>query len=292
LSTRQAVTKTVLLTILALIAFAGNSVLCRLALGANTIDAAGFTSVRLLSGIVVLVAILKLSSRNEADKSNGSWKASTMLFLYAIAFSYAYISLDTGTGALVLFGAVQITIILVSLFSGNKMVVMEWVGVIVAFFGFVYLVLPDVTTPSLSGFVLMAVAGIAWGFYTLQGKGSHNALADTAYNFIRTIPFVAVLLLATFSSITFTAEGIFLAALSGAVTSGIGYAIWYSALGGLTVTQAAVVQLFVPVIAAFGGTVFSDEVISLRLAISSVLILGGILAVVLGRIYAMRNTNV
>lgn len=206
-----------------------------------------------------------------------------MLFLYAITFSYAYISLDTGTGALILFGVVQITIILVSRFTGTYLHVMEWLGVIIAFMGFVYLIFPDISTPSIKGFLMMTIAGMSWGFYTLFGRSSKQPLVDTGYNFIKTLPMVVILALITMKNATPTAEGIVLAALSGGITSGIGYAIWYVALGGLTSTQAAVLQLTVPIIAAFGGVIFVSEPVSRRLVMASFLILGGILLVVLGK---------
>jgi drug/metabolite transporter (DMT)-like permease len=282
------VLRTLILTALALIAFAANSVLCRLALDGGTIDAAGFTVIRLLSGALVLSAILKIKNNKSRLSSKGSWSASFMLFLYAITFSYAYITLDTGTGALILFGAVQITMIALSLLSGNRLHLSEWLGVSIAFTGFVYLVLPGVTTPSVIGFSLMTVAGMAWGVYTLKGKGSESPLRDTAYNFLRTIPMIAIVGIAAISQAHFSTTGIGLAVLSGGIASGIGYTIWYTALSGLSATQAAVVQLSVPVIAAFGGVLFVSEAITLRLAISAVLILGGILLVVLGRYYFVR----
>ena len=279
--------KTIGYTTFALLAFAGNSVLCRLALGEGQIDAASFTVIRLLSGIVTLIIILKLiqltQSTPQKTTSKGSWSAALMLFVYAIAFSYAYVSLDTGTGALILFGAVQITMLLVGILSGNRLHYVEWIGVATAFCGFVYLVLPSVSTPSLTGFILMTVAGIAWGFYTLKGKGSKHPLGDTAYNFLRTLPLVAILLALTIPQIQLSQTGILLAVVSGAVTSGIGYTLWYIALGGLTPTQAAVLQLLVPVIAAIGGVVFAGELISTRLVVASALVLGGILLVVLGK---------
>lgn len=208
-----------------------------------------------------------------------------MLFLYAVCFSFAYVSLDTGTGALVLFGSVQITMIIVSIVSGHRLHISEWVGMLVAFGGFVYLVLPGVSTPSFLSFVLMTVSGMAWGFYTLRGKSSAYPLGDTAYNFARTIPFVIILLLITSQTLQLSWEGIILAVISGAVASGLGYTVWYMALGGLSVTEAAVVQLSVPVIAAIGGIVFVSEAITVRLLFSAVMILGGILIVVLGRYY-------
>ncbi|TQV82661.1 DMT family transporter [Exilibacterium tricleocarpae] len=282
--------KIVLCTTLALLAFAGNSILCRLALGTGTIDAASFTTIRLLSGIVVLAAILQITKAGNEQISKGSWRASFMLFLYAATFSFAYISLDTGTGALILFGSVQITMILASLISGNKLHYSEWIGMLTAFCGFVYLIMPGLATPSLMGFILMTVAGIAWGIYTLAGRGSKNPLSDTAHNFLRTLPFVAILVAATFQYANLSREGILLAVLSGGIASGLGYAVWYIALGGLLVTQAAVVQLIVPVIAAVGGVLFANEVISLRLLLSSIMILGGILTVILGKHYFSQWT--
>jgi drug/metabolite transporter (DMT)-like permease len=276
-------TKPLVFTTLALIAFAANSVLCRLALGGKTIDAAGFTSVRLLSGAIVLLCILKLRGNENGLSTKGSWTAAFMLFLYAVTFSFAYLTLNTGTGALILFGSVQITMILRSHLSGNRLLLIEWVGVVVAFSGIVYLVLPGVTAPSLTGFSLMTLAGIAWGLYTLKGRGSTNPLSDTCYNFLRSIPFVIVIGLFFFHDAHITRQGIILATISGSITSGIGYTLWYIALRGLSTTQAAVVQLSVPVIAGFGGVVFVSEQISLRLTLSALLTLGGILMVILGR---------
>ncbi len=288
----NSILKIFILTGLALIAFAANSVLARLALGNETIDASSFTVIRLLSGSLVLLIIITIS-RNTGSPGKGSWPASFMLFLYAITFSYAYIVLDTGTGALILFGAVQITMILLSFISGTRLHYTEWVGVLVAFTGFVYLILPGVTTPSVFGFLLMTIAGIAWGGYTLRGRGSKNPLRDTASNFIRTTPLVIILAIATINNSHYTAEGILLALLSGGLTSGIGYTLWYIALGGLSVTQAAVLQLSVPVIAAVGGVIFVSEAITSRLTISSIMVLGGILMVILGRYYINRlSTNV
>ena len=191
---------------------------------------------------------------------------------------------------MILFGSVQFTMILAGLLSGNRLHFFEWSGVIVAFSGFVYLVLPGLSSPSLSGFILMAIAGIAWGFYTLAGKGSRNPLADTTFNFMRTLPLVLILIALSFKYAAISSQGILLAVISGAITSGIGYTIWYIALGGLTAVQAAVLQLLVPVIAALGGVVFSNETITLRLILSSLMILGGILAVILGKHYALKVT--
>lgn len=278
-----------ILTGLALIAFAANSVLGRLALGNGTIDASSFTILRLLSGSIVLLIIIIAKRKITGGSTKGSWVASFMLFLYAVTFSYSYISLDTGTGALILFGAVQVTIILISLVSGIRLHFTEWVGVMIAFTGFVYLILPGVTAPSTIGLLLMTVAGIAWGIYTFKGSSSKNPLMDTAYNFFRTIPLVILLAIFTINNANYSLNGIILALLSGGITSGIGYAIWYVALGGLSSTQAAVLQLSVPVIAALGGVVFVSEEITFRLAISAVMVIGGILIVVLGKYYFTQH---
>ena len=277
--------KIIVCTSFALLAFSGNSILCRLALGGNSIDAASFTIIRLLSGILVLVVILKVFNSDGQSASRGSWFASFMLFLYAVTFSFGYISLDTGTGALILFGSVQITMILSSLISGSRLHYFEWIGMIIAFLGFAYLVGPSLTSPSLMGFVLMTISGIAWALYTLRGRVSINPVGDTGYNFLRTLPFVIILIIATFQNAHLSQQGILLAALSGAIASGAGYVVWYIALQGLSITQAAVIQLFVPVIAAIGGVIFANELISLRLVLSSAMVLGGILIVVLGRYF-------
>ena len=279
------IVKSLILTTLALIAFAANSVLCRMALGENTIDASSFTVIRLLSGVLVLLAIVKITHSKKSLSSTGSWLAGMMLFLYAITFSFAYMTLETGSGALILFGSVQITMIFLSLFSGNRLHLSEWIGLSIAFIGFVYLVLPGVTAPSITGFILMSVAGIAWGIYTLKGRGSDDPILDTSSNFLRTLPFVILLAITAVNTAEYSIEGIVFAVLSGGIASGIGYTIWYSALGGLSVTQAAVVQLSVPVIAALGGVIFVSETLTRRLTLSALMILGGILLVVLGRYY-------
>ncbi len=275
--------KIVFLTSLALFAFAANSVLCRLALGSGAMDAASFTVIRLITGVIVLVVIATTQYKSDLIQTRGSWDASLMLFLYAVTFSYAYILLDTGTGALILFGSVQITMILLSLISGTRLQRMEWAGILVAFSGFIYLVLPGVSAPSLSGFLLMTTAGIAWGLYTLKGRRSTNPLMDTTFNFARTIPFVIILLLLTFQNAEISLEGVVLASLSGGLASGVGYTIWYSALKGLSSIQAAVVQLSVPIIAALGGVMIMSESITFRLLLSTSLILGGIILVIFSR---------
>ena len=281
--------KLFVLTTLALIAFAANTVLCRWALAEPSIDAASFTTVRLVSGALTLYLIILFMQSGRRADARGSWRGSLMLFGYAITFSYAYLILDTGTGALILFGSVQISIILVTLWQGTRLHAMEWLGLALAFGGFVYLVLPGVSTPSLTGFILMALAGISWAFYTLNGRGSSAALLDTAYNFIRTIPFVAVVMLFAFRHAHVSTQGIVLAILSGALASGVGYTIWYMVLRDISNTMAAVLQLLVPIIAALGGVIFVGEPITLRLSLAGLLILGGFLLVILGRYYYARR---
>ncbi len=278
--------RTVMLTTVALLAFAANSVLSRLALGQQALDAASFTEIRLLSGAVVLYVLLSVRTKRWTYPAAGSWSATLMLFIYAGTFSYAYNTLETGTGALILFGAVQMTMILLTLMAGNRLHGMEWLGVTMAFSGFVYLVLPGVGAPSWSGFLLMAVAGVAWGIYTLKGRDSKQPLQETTGNFVRTLPLLAVLAIVAIGQAHYSVKGVLLAVLSGGIASGIGYAIWYMALAGLSSALAAVVQLLVPVIAALGGVVFVSEAVSLRLLVSAGLILGGILAVVLGKTWS------
>ena len=278
--------RTVFLSLLALIAFAGNSVLCRLALTEPSIDPASFTLARLLSGIAALWMLLVLKNikaPSKSEQANGSWLSAFMLFAYAALFSYAYVSIDTATGALVLFGSVQIALIVISLIKGYKLKLGEYAGVLLALSGFVYLVLPELQKPSLSGFIMMSLAGVAWAFYTVGGQGSLNALRDTAFNFTRTFPLLILLLVFTFANISLSPYGITMAVLSGAITSGLGYAIWYAALPSLTTLQAGVIQLFVPIIAAFGGLLFADEAITLRLTIAAALVLGGIMLVIVAK---------
>jgi drug/metabolite transporter (DMT)-like permease len=273
-------------TTAALIAFAANSVLCRIALKDNAIDASSFTAIRLLSGVLMFVFLLSFKTKSltsSSEKKGSSWKTGLMLFIYAVTFSFAYISLDTGTGALVLFGAVQLTMIITSIIMGNKLHISEWLGVVISFSGLGYLVYPTLTTPSLSGFILMGLSGIAWGAYTLAGRGSADPMMDTASNFKYTMPLVLCLILIAFPMINISFDGAVLAVMSGALTSALGYTIWYIALGGLSEVEAAVVQLSVPAIAAIGGVLFVSESISTRLVIACILVLGGILTVLIGR---------
>lgn len=252
-----------------------------MALGGGQIDAASFTAARLLSGALALLLILKLKGERGATQ-RGSWKAALMLFLYAAAFSFAYLELRVGAGALVLFGSVQVTMILAGIVAGERMRIVDWAGFLIAAGGLVYLVLPGISAPPLGASVLMAVAGIAWGVYSLLGRTSRNATASTAENFSRAAILSIPLYFLMKNGETITGSGLLLAIISGAVTSGLGYVIWYAALRGLTATQAAVVQLSVPVLAAAGGVAFLQEAVTQRLIIAAAAILGGV-AVVLAR---------
>ncbi len=264
------------LTTLALVAFAGNSVLCRLALKDGSIDAASFSTVRLVSGAIALLVILYATNRGTRPASSGSWMSATMLFLYAVCFSFAYVSLDTGIGALILFGMVQATMVTGALWAGDRPTVAEWIGWLLAVSGFVYLVSPGLTAPSPVGSVLMGIAGIGWGIYSLRGRKEPYALSATTYNFVRSVPLVLVVSALSLKEMHLSTNGIVLAILSGAITSGIGYAIWYTALRSISTMQAAMVQLSVPVLAAAGGVIFLAESVSVRLIFSGLLILGGI----------------
>ncbi|HYT58291.1 MAG TPA: DMT family transporter [Verrucomicrobiae bacterium] len=269
-------TVTAALTVLALIAFAANSVLCRLALAEPIIDPASYTAVRLITGAVTLWIIAAFRSDGSFGKFGGSWISAAMLFLYATTFSFAYISLSAGTGALILFAAVQITMIAVGLYTGERPEILEWLGLFIAICGLIYLVSPGITAPSILGSVLMATAGIAWGIYSIRGRGAFDPVSATTANFLRTVPLAVGIGLAWLPTLTITPMGFLWAALSGSITSGVGYVLWYAVLPHLTATRAATVQLAPAPLAALGGVVVLSEAISLRLIISAVVILGGV----------------
>jgi drug/metabolite transporter (DMT)-like permease len=269
------------LTLLAMLAFAGNSLLCRAAFHATRIDAASFTTIRVVSGALALWLIVRAQSGR--GKAAGSWASAAALFAYAAAFSFAYLSLTAATGALLLFGAVQATMIGVGLWRGERLRPWQLVGLARALGGLVGLLLPGLSAPPLLGAALMLAAGVAWGVYSLRGKGAGDPLRATAGNFVRAVPFAAVLSVAMLASATFDASGAALAVASGALTSGIGYAIWYTALPGLKAASAATVQLSVPLITALGGIVVLGEPLTLRLVLASIAILGGIALVIVER---------
>jgi drug/metabolite transporter (DMT)-like permease len=268
------VTRVIFLTAFALLAFAFNSILCRLALRGGEADAVGFTIVRLAAGVITLV-LISLVARKASLKS-GSWLSALWLAAYAICFSLAYLGVTAGTGALILFGSVQITMVFLAIARGERPSLIEWLGIVVAIGGLVYLVLPGLAAPPLNSSLLMTAAGGSWGFYTLRGKKSSDPLADTTGNFVRTLVVIPILALAFWSELHLTPQGTLLAFLSGSVTSGIGYAVWYAALKYHTATRAAVLQLAVPVIAAVIGTFFLAETANLRLGVAGTLVLGGI----------------
>ncbi len=270
--------KTYLYTLAALIAFAANSVLCRLALKDAAIDPASFTNLRLFSGALTFIVLqILFSSRKPTHvKRKSVYFSALMLFVYALAFSFAYITLDTGTGALILFGAVQLTMIIVSWFRGKRLGVWEGIGIAVSFSGLIYLVYPTLSTPNVFGAVLMAISGAAWGFYTLAGKQASDPFLATALNFKLTLPLLMILALVTLPDLAITTHGALLAVLSGSLASALGYTIWYQALKGLQTSEAAVMQLSVPILAAVGGILFVSEPITSQFLIASLLVLGGI----------------
>lgn len=267
---------TAALTVLALIAFAANSLFCRLALAEPLIDSASYTAVRLITGAVALWIIMGLRLNGFFGKSGGSWISAATLFLYAVTFSFAYVSLSAGTGALILFAAVQITMIAVGLYTGERPGILEWLGLLVAIGGLIYLVSPGLAAPSTAGSLLMTTAGIAWGVYSLRGRGAGDPVLVTTDNFLRTVPMAIAVVLLWLPVLTITPKGLLWAALSGSITSGVGYVLWYAALPRLTATRAATLQLTVPVLAAIGGVTVLSEAVSLRLVISAVVILGGV----------------
>ena len=267
------------LTMAALVAFASNSILCRLALRSGAIDPASFTSLRLLSGAIVLAAMVWASRSGRETPSSGSWGSAAALAIYAIAFSWAYVSLSAGTGALLLFGAVQVTMIAVAIREGERAPWLEWAGLAVAVIGVVFLVSPGLAAPPPAGSALMIAAGIAWGVYSLRGRRAGSPVFATAANFLRAAPLalgVSAAMLVGREPVVISASGAGLALASGVLASGFGYVIWYAALRGLTALRAATVQLSVPVITAAGSIVLLGEALSLRFVVAAMLILGGV----------------
>jgi drug/metabolite transporter (DMT)-like permease len=280
---------TVRLTLFALIAFAGNSILARLALGNEAIDPASFTALRLGSGALCLCLIVLYQNKSFGPigaLNFGNWKPAAVLSVYAVSFSFAYIWLETGVGALILFSAVQATMIGVALWRGDKLRRNQWIGIVIAMGGLGWLLAPGAGAPSVVGGGLMILSGICWAFYSLHGQGAEDPTLATTRNFIMALPAVAVLAFAAFLLPTdyskITGWGVTFALTSGAITSGLGYIVWYAALRSLRTTTAAVVQLLVPVLAAVGGIVFMNEAITLRLLLASSLILGGIYITIKG----------
>jgi drug/metabolite transporter (DMT)-like permease len=271
--------RTIILTMLAMIAFAGNSLLCRAALKHTSIDAASFTTIRLISGAMMLWLVVRIS--RGARTGTGNWPSALALFAYAAGFSFAYVSLPAATGALLLFGAVQATMIGHGIWAGERLLRLQLLGLVLALAGLVGLLLPGLSAPPVIGSLLMLGAGVAWGVYSLRGRGAGDPIRVTAGNFLRAVPVAAAMSVLMVDRTSLDNTGILYAVASGALASGIGYAIWYTALPALKAAKAATVQLSVPVIAAVGGAVLLGEPLTLRLVLSSAAILGGIALVIL-----------
>jgi drug/metabolite transporter (DMT)-like permease len=279
---RVSTVRTIGLTALAMLAFAANSVLCRLALGQQLIDPASFAAVRVFTAAATLVAIV-LPRWRARGRSGGNWRSAGVLFAYLVSFSFAYQSLSAGTGALILFGAAQLTMIGSALRGGDSFPLLGRAGFVLAVAGLVVLVAPGVTAPSPIGALLMAIAGLAWGLYSLMGRGDGDPLEVTVNNFIYLVPCVIVLGLVFAADRHLTLKGLCFAALSGSLASGLGYVVWYAAQKRLSAITAATVQLSVPVVAALGGLVLMTEPVTLRLVLASCATLGGIAIVIAQR---------
>nr|WP_238992611.1 MULTISPECIES: DMT family transporter [Pseudomonas] len=278
-SNSSASARLIAMTCFAMLAFAANSLLCRLALKHTAIDAASFSVVRLASGALVLWLMCAL--RRSSNTIKGSWKGAAALFVYVFAFSFAYRHLETGTGALLLFGAVQLSMVLYGLFKGERMHALAIVGFVLAIVGLVSLLLPGAAAPDPVSAFTMLLSGVAWGIYSLLGKTVADPLATTTGNFLRSIPLVLIASLPFLSELRWDPQGILYAVLSGALASGFGYAVWYVAVCHLAAFQAATVQLSVPILASLAGIVFLGEALSERIVLASVAVLGGV-ALVLG----------
>lgn len=286
----QPTSQTILLTGVAMGAFAANSLLCRMALGAGLIDAGSFASLRTMAGALTLAALLTVRGNPRSAFGANHWRTGAMLFTYMVFFTFAYRSLSAGTGALILFGAVQLTMFMAALRSGEGFSPVSWGGLALAVAGLVYLVSPGLTAPDPLGALLMTVAGVAWGLYSLLGRSAGDPLTATAGAFIAALPAVLAVsaVAGAFNDVHIEATGALLAIASGAIASGLGYVVWYAALRGLTAARAAIVQLSVPVIAAFGGILFIGEDITLRLILASIATLGGVAIVLAQRTAAKR----
>lgn len=261
--------------ILALICFAFNSIICRLVLSNGSINPIEFTTIRLLSGVLILILVTRTRKVRKQDYHLRHIFSAGTLFLYMISFSFAYVNLNASTGALLLFGAVQVTMIIAGFIQGMKIKLIEIVGLLIALLGFVFLFIQGWETPTLKGGILMIIAGVSWGIYSIIGGKESNPILATKRNFSYAIPFAFVSFL-FINGLKITFSGGFFATVSGAITSGLGYVVWYTALRSLNVTQSATIQLLVPIITAIGGVIFLSEIMSLRLILSSIMILCGV----------------
>ncbi|MBA4781968.1 MAG: DMT family transporter [Rhizobiales bacterium] len=280
--------RTAILATITMIAFACNSIFGRLALSSEAIDPASYTTIRLISGAMMLLLIVSLRGGFRGHAPDGSFLGTTglsalALFGYAAFFSFAYLSVDTGVGALILFACVQGTMILWGVYKGERPDMQQWVGMTLAFAGFVYLVSPGLAAPDALGSVLMGIAGISWGIYSLRGRGQKDPVQATARNFIATVPLCIVLSILLIDRSAIELPGVILAVTSGAVTSALGYSLWYETIKGLSATKSAIIQLTVPVIATAGGALFLGEPVSLRYVLASILILGGVALTVIAK---------
>jgi drug/metabolite transporter (DMT)-like permease len=287
-SSASHVPRTLALTALAMLAFAANSVLCRLALGQQLIDPASFATVRVLTAALTLVVIV-LPRWRARGRAAGNWRSAGVLFAYLISFSFAYLSLSAGTGALILFGAAQLTMIGTALRGGESFSALGRFGFLLAVAGLVILVAPGVTAPNRVGALLMGIAGLSWGTYSLLGRGAGDPLEVTANNFLYLLPCVALLSLCFAADRHLSSTGLAYAAASGSVATGLGYVIWYEAQKRLSAISAATVQLSVPVAAALGGLVLMTENVTLRLVLASCATLGGIALVLTQRSRAAES---
>jgi drug/metabolite transporter (DMT)-like permease len=281
-------THPVLLTSAAMLCFAANSLLCRLALAPDLIDPASFTSVRVLAAGLMLTVVVWLRRRRLPSLAYAKPRSVAALFAYLILFSFAYTRLSAGTGALILFTCVQFTMFAVALREGERFTAPAWAGLAIAVAGLVYLVLPGISAPDPVGALLMAGSGIAWGFFSLLARGVDHPVEANASNFLCCLPLAAAINLFDAASFHATAAGLGLAVASGAIASGLGYAIWYLALRHLTAARAATVQLSVPAIAALGGVLLLAEPLTLRLLLASAATLGGIAVVLTQRMARKR----
>ncbi|WP_127471656.1 DMT family transporter [Thiomicrorhabdus aquaedulcis] len=293
---RSLVLQTTFFTLLAMVAFAANAIVCRWALDGGWIDPVSFTSLRLGSAAAMLFLVMlwvnKAQQAQSPQKlqhtvpSRGSWKAAFILFVYAITFSYGYVAISTANGALILSAVVQLTMIGYALRQGDKLHGLEWLGVALALIGLLYLVYPKLSTPSWWGLVMVVISAYTWALYSLNGRTSRNPLTDTAYNFYRTLPMIALASLLSLLFIEFvhlSVFGVTLAVFSGAVTTGLGYILWYKALPQISSSLASATQLLVPLLAAFGAAWLIAEPITLRFMLAAALMMGGLSLVLLGR---------
>jgi len=290
---REVATRTIVAASLALVGFAANSILCRAALGDHSIDAFSFTAIRIGAGAAALSLLARVTSRGGRIRGQGSLGSAVALFAYAAAFSLAYLRLQAGVGALVLFACVQATMIVAGVRGGERPTVLAWVGLALAMYGLARMKLPGANAPDGVGLAFMAVAGIAWGVYSLRGRTSRAPLLGTADNFLLATPLALALLGvgAARSALHADTRGVWIALSSGAITSGVCYSLWYLALPHLGTVRAAVLQLTVPVIAATGGVLLLGEKLTTQLLLSGALILCGVGCTVLAKSRAVFSAR-